>query len=207
MGLAKVSDSAAGLVVNGPMVMVDPAAQRAHAHLKAGSIKGLSIGYTLPPESTGKTTYNADGTRTIREVKLFEMSLVTIPADPRAMVASLKSLSQVDQLLRSLKGGDVDAETLASLRSIDTTLKALLGKDAPSCDCECLFCASGDCANCDDPACDDPNCIGTMSAKTATEELAVLKSFAAELKRMAYPKRKSLTYAAPRSRLCTTSIT
>src|SRR5437016_13791524 len=64
LGLAKVSDSAAGLVVNGSLVMSDPAAQRAYAHLKAGSIKGLSIGYTLP-NGAGKVTYNDDGTRTL----------------------------------------------------------------------------------------------------------------------------------------------
>src|SRR5258707_11713218 len=69
LGLAKVSDSAAGLVVNGSLLMSDPAAQRAYAHLKAGSIKGLSIGYTLP-NGAGKVTYADDGTRTLKEVHL-----------------------------------------------------------------------------------------------------------------------------------------
>src|SRR5689334_17899832 len=48
VGIARVSDSKEGLVVDGSLVLSDPAAQRAHAHLKAGSIKGLSIGFTVP---------------------------------------------------------------------------------------------------------------------------------------------------------------
>ncbi|HTF69707.1 MAG TPA: HK97 family phage prohead protease [Edaphobacter sp.] len=155
LGLAKISDSAAGLVVDGSMVMVDPAAQRAYAHLKAGSIKGLSIGYTLPSESSGKTTYNADGTRTIREIKLYEVSLVAIPADPRAIVTSVKSLSQVESLLRGVRPGDLDAVLMEQLRGIDAELKRLLIAD------------------------DDSE--GRVQVEQAAEELALLKSFAAEL--------------------------
>jgi HK97 family phage prohead protease len=65
LGLVKISDSAAGLVCNASMVMADPAAQRAYAHLKAGSIKGLSIGYTRQREGAagGGRTGHAQGVR------------------------------------------------------------------------------------------------------------------------------------------------
>jgi hypothetical protein len=183
LGLAKLSDSAAGLVVNGSMVMADPAAQRAYAHLKAGSIKGMSIGFTLPPEASGKVSYGADGTRTIREVKLWEVSLVAIPANPLAQVTSVKSLAQVERLLSGIKHGDVtgDADLAAQLRSIDLTLKSLLRKDA-LCECDCEECLAGDCMDCSDPDCTDPNCEGSMKAAKAAEELAMLKSFAISLK-------------------------
>jgi HK97 family phage prohead protease len=49
LGLARISDSSAGLIVAGQLVSADPNAQRAHAHLKAGSIRGLSIGFQVPP--------------------------------------------------------------------------------------------------------------------------------------------------------------
>lgn len=184
LGLARISDSAAGLVVNGSMVMADPAAQRANAHLKAGSIRGLSIGFGLPPESTGKTTYNADGTRTIREIKLYEISLVAIPANPLALVTSVKSLQQVDALLHGIKSGDVTGDTLAQLRAIDLTLKSLLQKDA-LCECDCPKCTDGDCVDCSDPDCADPNCEGTKDAET----MKLLKSFAAELKSIIWMPR------------------
>jgi HK97 family phage prohead protease len=181
LGLAKVSDSAAGLVVNGSMVMADPIAQRAYAHLKAGSIKGLSIGFNLPPESSGKVTYGNDGTRTIREIKLFEVSLVAIPANPLAQVTSVKSLAQVEHLLRSYRAGEVTAADIDQFRSIDLALKALLRKDG-ACECDCEECLAGDCADCSNPDCVDPNCEGSMKAQQAAEELALLKSFALSIK-------------------------
>jgi HK97 family phage prohead protease len=185
LGLAKLSDSAAGLVVNGSMVMGDPAAQKAYLHLKAGSIKGLSIGFSLPPEASGKVSYNPDGTRTIREVKLWEVSLVAIPANQFAQVVSVKSLSQVERLLSGIKHGDVtgDMALAAQLRSIDVALKSLLRKDG-LCECDCPECLDGDCADCSDPNCADPNCEGSIKAAKAAEDLAALKSFAASLKSM-----------------------
>src|SRR5258708_15977419 len=136
LGLAKVSDSAAGSVVNGSMVMADPAAQRAYAHLKAGSIRGLSIGFRLPPEASGKVTYSSDVTRTLKEVHLHEVSLVAVPANPMAQVVTVKSLAQVENVLRTFRPGEVTAADLDQLRSIDAALKTLLRKDA-LCKCDC----------------------------------------------------------------------
>jgi HK97 family phage prohead protease len=184
LGLVKVSDSAQGLVVNGSMVMADPAAQRAYAHLKAGSIRGLSVGFSLPPESSRKVSYGPDGTRTIREIKLWEVSLCAIPANPAAQVTSVKSLAQVETVLRTLRPGEVSASDLEQLRSIDLALKSLLRKNT-LCDCDCEECLAGDCADCSDPECDDPNCDANLEkSRKAAEELALLKSFAASLKSM-----------------------
>jgi hypothetical protein len=184
LGLVKVSDSPAGLVVNGSMVMADPAAQRAYAHLKAGSIRGLSVGFSLPPESSGKVTYGADGTRTIREIKLWEVSLCAIPANPAAQVTSVKSLAQVETVLRTLRPGQVSASDLEQLRSIDLALKSLLRKNT-LCDCDCEECLAGDCEDCSDPECDDRSCeCNLLKAQKAAEDLAALKNFAASLKSM-----------------------
>jgi HK97 family phage prohead protease len=181
LGLAKVSDSAAGLVVNGSLLMSDPAAQRAYAHLKAGSIKGLSIGYTLP-NGAGKVTYSDDGTtRTLKEVHLHEVSLVAVPANPRAQVVTVKTLGQIENVLRSYRPGDVTAADIEQLRNIDLTLKTLLRKDS-ACQCDCPECISGDCIDCTDGGCADANCEGSMTAAQDAEELAMLKSFALSLK-------------------------
>jgi hypothetical protein len=175
------------LVVNGSMVMADPAAQRAYAHLKAGSIKGLSIGFDLPPESSGKVSYDSNGVRTLREIRLFEVSLVAIPANPRAQITSVKSLGQVERLLNGINPADIasDAALAQQLRGIDAALKTLLRKDH-LCECDCPECLEGDCSDCSDPDCDDPNCVGSMKARKARqEELALLKSFATQLKSIA----------------------
>jgi HK97 family phage prohead protease len=124
LGLAKISDSATGLIVHGTLVMTDPAAQRAQAHLRAGSIKGLSIGYSIPQERASINA--ATGVRSIREIKLYEVSLVAIPANRLAVVTSVKSLGDIETMLRNVKPSDVDDGVLVTLRSIDVALKSLL---------------------------------------------------------------------------------
>jgi HK97 family phage prohead protease len=185
LGLAKVSDSAAGLVLNGSLLMSDPAAQRAYAHLKAGSIKGLSIGYSTPPESSGKVIYNNDGSRTLKEVMLHECSLVAVPANPRAQVTSVKSLAQVEHLLHGIRPNDVTGGTLTQLRSIDLALKSLLKKNADGCDCSCDDCVAGNCEDCSDDCAECENCEGCLAARSDASDLDDLKAFAMQLKKLA----------------------
>jgi HK97 family phage prohead protease len=180
VGIAKVSDSPQGLVVDGQLLMTDVGAQRAYGFMKAGIVRGLSIGYQADP---GKTTYNDDGTRTLREIRLFEISLVAVPCALAAQITSVKSLSQVECLLSGIKRGDVtgDAALAAQLRGIDLTLKSLLRKNT-MCDCNCEECLDGHCEDCSDDECVDPNCEGSVKAGKAVEQLALLKSFDASLK-------------------------
>jgi hypothetical protein len=44
---------------------------------------------------------------------------------------------------------------------------------------------AGDCEDCSDPDCTDPNCEGSVMKARKAEELALLKSFAMELKSIA----------------------
>jgi HK97 family phage prohead protease len=187
LGLAKISDSAAGLVVNGSMVMADPAAQRAYAHLKAGSIKGLSIGYTLPPESSGKVTYSSDGTRTLKEVRLHEISLVAVPANPNAIVTTVKSLAQVESVLRGVRPADVTGSTLDQLRNINAALKGPLRKD-DGWTCQCDDCIAGNCQDCTDQCaeCEGDSCEGCVAARQeeAAEVADALKALSLDLKKL-----------------------
>jgi hypothetical protein len=41
---------------------------------------------------------------------------------------------------------------------------------------------AGHCEDCSDPECTDPNCEGSVKARQAAEELAMLKAFEMELK-------------------------
>jgi len=124
LGIARVQDSSSGLVVNGKMLMEDPAAQRALAHMKAGSVKGLSIGYSTP-QGEGKVSYRDDGARVLKEIRLHEVSVVAIPAAPRAQVTTIKSLGDVRYALKSI-GANVTDEQLGELLEIDRELKRLL---------------------------------------------------------------------------------
>lgn len=78
-----------GLRVKGRLLTeISPKAQEVHGLLKAGAIDGLSIGYD-PIETApvaGKPTLRA-----LRKVDLWEVSLVTFPANGGATVTGVKS--------------------------------------------------------------------------------------------------------------------
>lgn len=77
-----------GLFVKGRLLIDDdPLAKRAHAHLKAGSISGLSIGYSL-------NDYEYDNQKDafiLKDVDLWEVSLVTFPANEEARISDVKA--------------------------------------------------------------------------------------------------------------------
>jgi HK97 family phage prohead protease len=97
-----------GLYVEGRLLIDDdPQAKRAHAHMKAGSLSGLSIGYTLP---SGGGEYDKEkDVFVLSEIDLWEVSLVTFPANDDARVQDVKSAlahgevpapNKVERLLR-----------------------------------------------------------------------------------------------------------
>lgn len=181
IGLAKVSDSSSGLMVEGTLLMADPAAQRAYAHIKAGTIRGISIGFSLPRDG-GKVSYSNDGTRILKEIHLHEISLVAVPANPRAQVVSVKTLGDVQRVLAAVRDPS-DPEVLAQLRTVNSEMTRLLRKSA-LCACDCDECVAGDCADCSNADCVDPNCEGSMQTAAAEEELAALKGLELELKKL-----------------------
>ncbi|MDP2446599.1 HK97 family phage prohead protease [Pseudomonas sp.] len=82
-----------GLYLEGRLLIDDdPLARRAHAHLKAGSLTGLSIGYSIPP---GGGRWDSDaGIYHLTQVDLWEVSLVTFPANDAARVETVKNALQ-----------------------------------------------------------------------------------------------------------------
>ena len=79
----EVREDAQGLWVKGRLLTEVEKGREAAALLEAGAIDGLSIGYrTLRAERDGK------GQRLLRELELWEVSLVTFPMLPEARVAA-----------------------------------------------------------------------------------------------------------------------
>ncbi len=101
-----------GLYVKG--TIVDTAmGLDAHKLAKAGAVKGMSIGY-------GAEKYEIDqdkGTRKLIEIKLYEVSLVTFPANEKAQVLRVKSMPQTirefEDFLREAGYSRDDATTIA----------------------------------------------------------------------------------------------
>lgn len=78
-----------GLFVKGRLLIdADPVAKRAHAHMKAGSVTGLSIGYVLKDYewSKEKEAY------LLHEIELWEVSVVTFAMNEAAYVTDVKSV-------------------------------------------------------------------------------------------------------------------
>lgn len=84
-------EDAKGLYVKGRLLINDIAKSReAYALLKAGALDGLSIGFTINP---GGIEWSGDGSyKIITNLNLWEVSIVTFPANERAVVNSIKEI-------------------------------------------------------------------------------------------------------------------
>ena len=81
-------EDATGLRVEGELFVDDiPRARQAHALLKGDALDGLSIGYKTVDSAVDRNT----GVRTLKKVKLFEVSLVTFPMLDTARVSAVKT--------------------------------------------------------------------------------------------------------------------
>jgi uncharacterized protein len=102
IGIARLSDSPQGLMVQGKLVLEADGSRSAYALLKAGVIKGLSIGY----DSVKSVMDN--GVRKLSEIKLWEISLTAFPMNERATITAVKSeadqITQFRRLLQDCKG-------------------------------------------------------------------------------------------------------
>lgn len=83
----RMEEDERGLYVEGKLLKDDdPLAKRAYGHLKAGSLSGMSIGYMSIDEEYDKKTDSL----MLKELDLWEVSLVTFPANEAAQVESVK---------------------------------------------------------------------------------------------------------------------
>lgn len=77
-------------------------AKRAHAHMKAGSLTGLSIGYILKDWEYDREK----GVFLLKEIDLWEVSLVTFPSNDEARISDVKNaLARGEILIRKLLSG------------------------------------------------------------------------------------------------------
>ena len=99
-----------GLYVKGKLLIEsDPLAKRAHGHMRAGSLTGLSIGYLL--DDDGYEYDKEKGIWILKGIDLWEVSPVTFPANDEARITDVKSLlargetpppSKVERALREV---------------------------------------------------------------------------------------------------------
>jgi HK97 family phage prohead protease len=120
-----------GLRVMAQLVMPVQKAQEAYALAKAGALGGMSIGFTVPrmaEDGQAAAMYDEEkGARVFREVRLWEYSMVTFPANEAAVITAVKAdpiLSDLRDTIAELKKSiDAQIELTRLLRSVRATLE------------------------------------------------------------------------------------
>lgn len=84
-----------GLKVDGQLLVAEvQRAREAHALMKAGAVSGMSIGFNTVKDQTDRES----GVRTLTEVRLWEGSIVTFPAQDNARITDVRSLIEGGEL-------------------------------------------------------------------------------------------------------------
>ena len=107
-----MEERADGLYVKGQLLVNDvQRAKEARALMKAKAVNGLSIGFVTREDAYDRVT----GIRTLKKVDLWEVSVVTFPANPAAQISSVKS---------AIDGIQTYAEAESFLREVGRLSKA-----------------------------------------------------------------------------------
>lgn len=123
IGSLALEDRSDGLYCTGKFILDIPEAKQAYLLLKAKVIRGLSIGYTAIKSAM------VDNVRHLKEVRLYEGSVVTFPMNDLALVSSVKSMEMK---------GDFDEELAdIQLRAIEQQCMSALYNAL------CMLCWSG----------------------------------------------------------------
>ena len=108
-----ITEDEKGLKVKGSLVMDVPQAATARALIQAGAVKGLSIGYRSVKDEVDRQT----GARHLKQVDLWEISLVTFPMLPEAQIAGVKSDFDPRELERALRS-DLNLSSAAAVKAV-----------------------------------------------------------------------------------------
>lgn len=90
-----------GLWLEGQLNLETTAGRDAYAHVKAQDVTGLSIGYRTPK---GARTYEGKGVFHLKEVDVWEVSVVGNPMNPLATIETVKTIESKSQAIDMLRG-------------------------------------------------------------------------------------------------------
>lgn len=90
----EMTEDSIGLKVSGKLALKTVRGAEAYELLKMKAISGLSIGFATREDSYDRVT----GIRTLKKVDLWEVSLVTFPANDTARVQGVKGIELIEDL-------------------------------------------------------------------------------------------------------------
>jgi len=119
IGIVYLEEDAKGLKTKGELNLEVQSAKEKHALMKQKAIRGLSFGFNSIKELwEGKF-------RRLKEVKLFEVSPVTFPMHPKALISSVKNM-QLDSIEDVLAYLDATITKLEEFKSNKRMIEANL---------------------------------------------------------------------------------
>jgi len=131
-----LAEDGAGLVAKGRLLDTE-AGRDTYTAMKAGAISGLSIGYQATEFRLRSKP--EDPRRTLKSVELIELSVVAVPANPKARVAAVKSwlpevktIRDFEEFLRDVggfSGAQAKAVAASGWKAFDATRDAGEGFD------------------------------------------------------------------------------
>ncbi len=133
LGIITGEEDKKGLAISGDLNMEVAAAREKRALVAQGAIRGLSIGYEAVKWDFDKT----DGVRHLKEIRLWEISICTFPADRAAQIARIKGVPYTDfggllDLLNALDLKDIDPRFQDAAKRAADRIYALLVKQEPA---------------------------------------------------------------------------
>ena len=97
IGRVQLRDSPKGLAATGRLALSVSKAQEVYTLMKEGIVKGLSIGFkTVKEEYVGTV-------RRLKEIRLYEISVVTLPMQPEAQIVSVKAQKSGPDMTEALE--------------------------------------------------------------------------------------------------------
>lgn len=125
IGKGQLIDGPDGLMIRGKLALGMSQAKDAYEAIKAGIVDGLSIGYDVVKREF------KDNARILKELKLWEVSIVTFPMNELSRIQTVKStdefITKFSDFAEELKAGRrLSAETISRLQTAMTGLSALL---------------------------------------------------------------------------------
>lgn len=119
IGIGQIKEDAHGLKIEGKLSLGVQAAKEAFILLKDKVIDGLSIGFdVIKDDFEGRT-------RILKEIRLWEVSLVTFPANPLATVTSVKDETPEENEQSVVKMKHIDKKEISAFNETIEFIKSL----------------------------------------------------------------------------------
>lgn len=113
--IEELKEDSHGLFIKGKLLLEGKRAKEAHQLIKEGAISGLSIGFNV---RNANKRDNNKGVRVIKEVELWEVSVVTFPANEESNITAIASNNEVIN-----EKNKQDVEEIKSLKDVEKILK------------------------------------------------------------------------------------